>query len=345
MMELLIKRTEELGIRTMLHTAGRRLLRKPRGKVTGVVVVKDGQEFEIEAECVIIATGGFGGNKKLLKKYCPDYSEEVYTSNWPYHTGDGLLMAEEIGAAIAATVPIFHTGPVTGSGAWGGIASVVRDPLAIWLNKKGQRFIDEGGYTTWENGNAILMQPGKIAYVVFDEAIRQKLEGKERLIKHKMGVPADAPESGFDRNFKAQVDKGLAFSSSSYEELAGWIGAEPETLQATIAEYNEAADRGCDPVFAKEAANLLPMRTPPYYGIKCFVDCGETMGGIKVNEDLAAVDTQGEVIPGLYIASVLADGWSGQTYPAPELGGIALGFALNSGRIAGASAARFVLGK
>lgn len=343
MMETLIKRCEEAGIKIMLRTSGKKLLREAGGNISGVVAVKDGEEFEIDAKCIIIATGGFTGNRELLKKYCPDWSEEVYTSNWPHHTGDGLIMARDIGAAIADTVPIFHTGPVTGLGAWGGVAGIVRDPLTIWLNKNGQRFIDEGGYTNWENGNAILMQPEKTAYVVFDESIRQKIEEKERIMKSRINTPEEAPENGFRKNFKAQEDKDLAFSSVSLDNIALWIGAKPKILKETIEEYNAAADNGYDPVFAKETKNLIPLSSPPYYVIKCFVDCGETMGGIKVNENLAVLDTQGNIIPGLYAASVIADGWAGQTYPAPDLGGIALGFALHSGRIAGASAAKYIL--
>ncbi len=64
----------------------------------------------------------------------------------------------------------------------------------------------------------------------------------------------------------------------------------------------------------------------------------------KVDESMAVLDKRSDIIPGLYAAGVIADGHQGQTY-CYEIGGCAVGFAVNSGRIAGESAARFILRK
>jgi len=82
---------------------------------------------------------------------------------------------------------------------------------------------------------------------------------------------------------------------------------------------------------------LLPLRTAPYYGIKCNVDFLETIGGIKIDEHMEVIDTQGNPIPGLYAAGADTGGWEGDTY-CVKLAGTTFSFALNSGRIAGENA-------
>jgi len=78
--------------------------------------------------------------------------------------------------------------------------------------------------------------------------------------------------------------------------------------------------------------------------MRCFARVGETLGGVIVNEYMEILNTEGKVIPGAYVAGVLADGFQGQTY-CTELSGSAMSFAVNSGRIAGESAAKYALGK
>jgi fumarate reductase flavoprotein subunit len=130
--------------------------------------------------------------------------------------------------------------------------------------------------------------------------------------------------------------------ADSWEEIARWIGAKPEVLKAEIEEYNSCCEKGSDVIFAKDPKYLRPLRRPPYYAMRCYARVGETLGGIKVNEHMKILNSQDEVIPGAYVAGVLADGIQGQTY-CNDVGGSAMGFAVNSGRIAGEHAAKFVL--
>jgi len=348
LMKALVKKSKELGVKTMLHTSAKKLLRGARGNMTGVVAETKGEEFTIKANAVIIATGSFSGNREMLMQYCPDFTEDLYLLKWPFHagTGDGIIMAAEAGAAIATSIPIFHVGPVPQSGPWGNLVAVVRYPYTVWVNKRGERFIDEAGYGVWECGNAILSQPGKIMYTIFDDGIRQKMEEEKLFSEEGWAVSLDSEEEKVAKSegkFQQQVDRGKIKKFDTLKELAQWIGAKPPALQATVNEYNNACTQGRDPIFAKDRPYLMPLSKPPYYGIKCLVDSGETMGGIKVNEYLEVLDKKDKVIPGLYVSGVVADGWSGQTYPSDDLSGSAFAFSINSGRIAGESAARFML--
>ena len=142
----------------------------------------------------------------------------------------------------------------------------------------------------------------------------------------------------------AQAEKDLVKISDSWDEIADWIGADPKVLKATVDEYNAACDHGYDPIFAKDRKYLLPLRTPPYYVIRWHVHFPNTIGGIKVNEHMEVLDKQDTPIPGVYATGVDVGGWESETY-CIQLSGSAFGFAVNSGRIAGENAVKFIEGK
>jgi len=126
--------------------------------------------------------------------------------------------------------------------------------------------------------------------------------------------------------------------ADSLEEIAAWIGTDGSALRRSIDEYNDACDKGHDPIFTKDRRYLMPLRTPPYYAIKCGVDYLDTIGGIRINEQMEVLDKQGKPIPGLYAAGIDTGGWVGDTY-CIRTTGTTFAFAINSGRIAGENAA------
>ena len=97
-MKVLADECKRLGVEVLTRTPAKKLLTDKKGNVTGVLAERKGEEFTITTKSVIIATGGYGGNKELLKKYCPHYRDNMKCDGLP-HTGDGLIMAMEIGAA------------------------------------------------------------------------------------------------------------------------------------------------------------------------------------------------------------------------------------------------------
>jgi fumarate reductase flavoprotein subunit len=355
----LLKKAKDLGVNILLRTSGKKIIRGAKGNVTGVVAVKDREEFQIKTKSVIIATGGFGDNRELLKKYCPDYYDGMPIDYWPHHSahsGDGLLMAEEIGAAIADSVPNYHIGPYYPPCLypWQSLAAMAMNPCTIWVNKRGRRFIDEAGSLgTGVSGNAILLQPDKVMYTVFDDEIRKIVEeGRPGLTappqKHaKRGggtMISNGTHPGLKEELQKETRKGGVKISDSWDEIAKWIGADPKALKAEIDEYNSYCDKGHDDIFTKEKKYLQPLRKAPYYAMKCYARVGETLGGIKVNERMEVLDKKENTIPGVYAAGVIADGFEPEDYNR-EIPGCAMGFAVNSGRIAGESAARFISGK
>jgi fumarate reductase flavoprotein subunit len=352
----LIKSCQALGVTALLNTSGKRIVIGAKGNVTGVVAVtKDGEEFEIKTKSAIIATGGFGDNRELLKKHCPDYYDGMPLDPWPHHaahSGDGLLMAQEIGAAVSYDVPIYHLGAYYPEYPYPyqSMAAMIMNNYSVWVNKRGRRFTDETT-TTGMMANPIIMQPDKVIYSIFDDEMRRRVEeglddpGGRRHSKPGGGtVVTKKGFPGLKEELRKQAELGETKIADSWDEIARWMGAKPEVLKAEVDEYNSCCEKGRDAIFAKDPKFLRPLRRPPYYAMRCYDRVGETLGGIIVNERMAVLTPKDEPIPGAYVAGVLADGIQGQTY-CYDVGGSAMGFAVNSGRIAGENAARFALKK
>ena len=350
LIKVLSKNCEDKGVKLFLRTHVKKILRGAKGSITGVLAAnEEGDEFEIKARSVVIATGGFAGNKEMMRKYCPDYYDSMRLVG-AHHTGDGMLMAAEAGAAIAGSVPLLKGGPEPDMN-WanvGYLRGIVREPYVVWVNKRGKRFIDETeGFMSFESINAALLQPDKVTYTLFDDQIRHDMEEEGLIVdwprsKHEFIGKRGLPGLKEELQQKVNETKGnLLKISDSWDEIARWIGANPGTLKTTIDEYNSFCDRGHDEVFVKDRRYLLPLRRAPYYAVKCCTGFHDTLGGIKVNENMEVKDTEDNIIPGLYAAGVLTDGFVSDTY-CNALAGSAVGFAVNSGRIAGENAAAYV---
>jgi fumarate reductase flavoprotein subunit len=327
-MKVVAEKCEALGVRILLGVSGRKILRDDDGRVSGVLAEdKNGISCRIASRAVMIATGGFPGNIELMRKYCPDYHDGIQVGRWPNHTGDGLVMAEAVGAGISDTVFIFHLGPVLDTGYWARLSFLPYQPNLVWINKLGRRFADEAWPTHWETGNAVMSQPDRTVYIVWDEKKNREMN---------MGIPVFAGE------FEKAVSGGGAVVSDDWNGIAKFIGADPSVVNAAMAEYNQVCERKHDPVFSKNPRFLAPMAEAPFYAIRAITHCGETMGGIKVNERMEVLDEKHLPMEGLYAAGVITEGWSSQTY-CSDMFGSACSFALNSGRIAGESVAEYLL--
>lgn len=355
--KVLSSECERLGVEMFTGTPAKKILTKPDHSVKGVLAERKGAQFEITAKGVIIASGGFGGNKKLLKKYCPSYRDNMKCDGL-LHTGDGLLMAMEIGAATEGLGLLLLSGPQIPQAAAlklgttpensmiAPLMAVALEPDTLWLNKRGKRYVDESTtYHHFMSSNAVNMQPENLTFTILDsKMVEMKTRdglliglGREGHEEQRSGMP------GLERELHLQADKDWLKIADTWDEIADWIGADPQVLKASIDEYNEACDRGHDALFAKGRVHLIPLRDPPYYAIKGNSDFLDSIGGIKINEHMEVVDVNENPIPGLYASGVVAGGWQSDTY-CDILSGAASGFAYNSGRIAGENAIDYISG-
>jgi fumarate reductase flavoprotein subunit len=357
MTKFLAAEGEKLGVQLLTHTPAKKILTGEKGNITGVLAESKGEEFIITAKSVIIATGGYGGNKELLKKYCPHYRDNMDCGGLP-HTGDGLLMAWEIGAATEGLGLLLLGGPGPEPKApmmkigsppdimYSPLTGLILEPNTVWVNKKGERFADEAtGFNHFLSSYTVNRQPDNTSYTLLDSQLVQTMTDKGLIIGfHKYRLADQRSKMpGLARELKALAEKGWLKMSDSWDGIADYIGCDPGTLKTTIDEYNNACDQGRDPIFAKERVFLFPLRLPPYYAIKANSGILDTIGGIKINERMEILDKEDNPIPGLYAAGVVAGGWQGDAYCAVT-SGAASGFAVSSGRIAGENAAKFALG-
>ncbi len=343
-LKALLKSCEDMGVRLLLRTAAKKILTGETGEIAGVLASTQGEEFSISARSVVIGTGGYAGNKELLKKHCPYYTEDFWMAGLP-HMGDGLLMAMEIGAATEGLGVLLQSGPTLGTNTpkFPCLYSIHREPTRLWVNKKGERFIDESVDSRMA-GNAIVRQPDKICYCLFDDKTVQEAVGAEAAGDFSRYRGRGAQKTGLKRELELAAEKDMVKVSDSWGEIAKWIGAAPKVLKATIDEYNSFCDKGHDEIFAKERRHLQALRTSPYYAVRCYPRFSTTFGGIKINYRMEVLNHNDEPIPGLYAGGDTTGGWEYDTYNN-LLTGFASSFALNSGRIAGENAARYVLGK
>lgn len=334
-------RAKQMGVTFMKETPARKILvRKGKG-VSGVVARTGNKDLTITAKSVVIATGGYSGNKEWLKKYCPGYTENAHVHGVPL-MGDGIAMAREAGAASEGLGNLLSMGPFYTGSLQVGIVSV--EANTIWVNRRGERFADESTHIPSESANALDRQPDKISYTLFDETIKRSFIDDGLIRGHHRLYPPGTKMAEIDKHLKKDAQEGLVKVGDTWEAIARWIGADPEKLKHNIEVYNYSCDRGFDGLFYKDRRYLQPLRNPPYYALICHQAFHGTTGGIRINERMEVLDGENDRIPGLFASGNDTGGWSADTYNY-VLTGTAFAYAVNSGRIAGENAAEYALNR
>jgi fumarate reductase flavoprotein subunit len=336
--KVLVKECQDKSIQILSRTRARKLLMDEKGCVAGVSAESGDQTLKILSGSVVIASGGFGGNKDLLKRYVPTYSEAITLAGMPTQ-GDGLLMAAEAGADTQDEIVLEMEGPAF---PWTRELSlaVTAHHNTIWVNKNGRRFAEEV-FNPFECSNSVNRQPGKVSFTLMDEDIKNSIVREE--IDH-VGAPVKSEDSALDskldKMIRSHAEKDRIKIADNWDEIAKWAGIPPKALKATIKEYNSFCDRGHDEQFNKDPEYLLPLRSPPYYAIFCNPTILVTHGGIKIDLNMSVIDENAKPIAGLYAAGVDTGGADADTYNY-NLPGHSFGFALSTGRLAGKSAAQY----
>jgi 3-oxosteroid 1-dehydrogenase len=279
------------------------------GRVVGVQVDAGGGSRVVRAHRgVVIATGGFTHNSELLKKYLPDKTID-YTCDVESNEGDGLLMGIRAGAAVANTgdawwIPsYFYSDP----GAAEPQGSMTREdrclPHTMMVNNQGRRFVNEAQnyydiVAAFEPAGGPSNLP---AWMIFDAQATRK---------YSLLRAAPWPSDGSTPSW--------LLSGDTLGELAAQCAIPAAELEQTVAQFNEAAAQGIDPLFHRgesqwdlawgDAANepnpsLGPVAVAPFYALKLTSGAFSTKGGLKINDRGQVVaEPTGEPIPGLYAA-------------------------------------------
>jgi len=268
---------------------------------------------------VILATGGFGKNNDMLTQFnqnWPDLSN-VMSTNHPGATGEGILMAESIGANLVGMehLQLLPLGDPKSGSLSGNIEQGVEN--RIFVNKSGDRFVDEGARRDVMT-KALLDQEDTLLWVVLDAK----------------NYPEATTTNNFNETIEELIAQGRAFKGDTLEELAAQIGVDPEKLVAAVEGFNAAVRDGGPDEFGRTLFDT-PIDTAPFYAGPRVPTMHHTMGGVEINTMAQVLSAEGTVIPGLYAAGEVTGGIHG----ANRLGGNALADILVFGRIAGENAA------
>lgn len=262
------ERAAELGIEIRTGTKGTDLVFDENNNVVGVSVEHKHESYNIMAQSVIVATGGFSSSKELLAEYAPGY-EVLGTSNQLGTTGDFVNVFEENNFGmdrmdLIRVIPsvIMPSRDITNSGAG-----------SILVNANGERFVNErlGGL---EMGTAILDQ-GE-AWMIVDS---KKVED--------------------NANVRKQVKLNKWVQADTIEELAEKIGVNAENLVATIEKYNANAESKTEDEFGHTPERAY-LPEGPYYASKSESAINMTKGGVTCNENAQVLYEDGTVVNGLY---------------------------------------------
>jgi fumarate reductase flavoprotein subunit len=343
----LATRCREKNVKIMTATPVSRILSEG-GRIKGVLAGENGEETRVNAGAVVIASGGYANNKDWIKKYA---GFELDVNLMPVgnvdKTGDGIRMAYELGADSEGlgTLELYRVGPTGPEFAMKSTIEYAVVQPDLWVDNRGERYCDESvGFYETSAGNASARQADGSTYSIFDSTTVKRLTENGIDKSHGIDFPPGAKVEGLDKDLDRTIASGSTevFGADSVRELAEKIKINPEKLQATIDEYNESCRKGHDALFCKDPKYLRPIEGPQFYAVRAKTVFLGTLGGIKVNERTEVLDKKGGVIPGLYAVGFDAGGMYGDSYCIREASGLSAGFAINSGRMAGSNAVKYL---
>lgn len=353
---------KKYGVEIICSTRGRKLIQDDSGRVIGVRAEGPEGELTVYAEAVILCTGSISSNQDLIRRFygTGEYKDIRIMAQVPHNTGDGLIMAEEIGAAPGRIASLFIGPHNHFPGASELTGMLARRPHTMKVNMYGERFVDESLPTEEEFGWMLSLsvdnQPGKKCYVLLDQdLVDAVMAGEEymtpRLIPsiidyppfftgmHDDGTNAENWRSHVIEHIKHEEEKGRAKICNSINEVAAYIGCEADVLQKTVNDYNLACAKKYDIEFLKEPKYLIPVAKPPFYVLDGYSGIDTCLGGLKVDNHQRVLKMDGSIIPGLFAAGVICSGWCNGAYC---FFGSEMSFTIYSGRSAGQEATGFI---
>lgn len=289
------------------------------------------------AKATVLCTGGYGYSEELVSRY--NFQNFTTTSYW-FTTGDGMLMAEKAGGVLSNMdfLTAYAGGLKTPEGGLTRTMSIrVKDfPYLVFVNKDGERFVDELGKedgSSYDEITSWWTKGDNKVYIMVDQAMVDDLKAQ--------GKPIITGDKDWSK-FEDQLAKGnILFGGSTIEEVANKAGINAENLAKTIEKYNGYAEKGYDDEFGRTrlmkaftGGTYYIFETTPYIMI--------TEGGPLMNEKAQVINAEGEAIPGLYEAGEIVG--TANAFGRTTIGGTGNTGNLVWGKLAGENAAKYALG-
>lgn len=267
-------------------TEAREIVLDDQGAVKAIKIKdKDGKESTIDTKAIVIATGSYGANPEMIEKYRADL-KGFTTTNHSGAQGDGIRMAEEVGAELVKMDDItIHPTVAVDKGIM--ISEGVRGTGAIVVNHDGKRFVSESDPSNTIS-ESIFSQDEKSAFIVFDDGIRNNMGAIETYIK-----------------------QGIITEGETLEELGEKLGIKDlHAFKETVERYNGFVENGKDEDFDRPNIEAT-LKTGPFYGSKIAPAVHGTKGGIKITEKTEVVKNDESVIEGLFASGECTGGVRG----------------------------------
>jgi succinate dehydrogenase/fumarate reductase flavoprotein subunit len=303
--DLLVKRADELGVQVRYDTGATALVVDEAGTVTGITWRRFEQSGAIRAGAVVLAAGGFVMNKQMVAAHVPQLAEKPFVLGTTYDDGLGIRLGVSAGGATKHMDQAFITCPVY---------PPAKLLTGVIVNAQGERFVAEDSYHS-RTSAFVLEQPDSAAFLIVDAAHMERPE-----------FPLAPFIDGWE----------------TIAEMEQALGIPAGNLEATLRRYSEHAARGEDPDFHKAPEWLAPQLSGPWGAFDLSLGkamyAGFTIGGLRTSVDGQVLRADGTAIAGLYAAGACAANLAqdGKGYAS----GTQLGEASFFGRRAGRHAAR-----
>jgi len=304
------------------HAATSLIQDGPHGRVTGVECADNGETRRFRARRgVVLACGGYGQDPDLVLNYLKAYP--IYFYGNPFNTGDGVRMAQEVGADL------WHMNQMIGRAvAHFAVDEHTEHSFNISLNPPGYVITDRYGrrfanewlqavskphfYYELLTYDADRLEYTRIpSYWFFDE---RRMRART-LTSRSVGVVAMGLYDWSVDNEK-EVASGWIKRGSTIEAVAAAAGmTDPQAAAQTVAEYNRLCGSGQDPL-GRPADSMVPLDQPPYYCVPVYPGGANTNGGPRRDARGQILDPRRRPIPGLLGAGELG-GAIGLLYPSP----------------------------
>ncbi|MDO4467035.1 MAG: flavocytochrome c [Bacillota bacterium] len=301
----------ELGIEVMVETEAKEILMKD-GKAAGIKAEGASANYTINAKAVVLATGGFGANFDMLAEYDESLSGAV-TTNTPAATGDGIVMAEAVGADTV-DMEYIQLHPTVHQETSMLVSERLRSNGAILINKEGNRFTNDLA-TRDAVSQAELKQTDSFAFICYDSKYEE------------------------EKLYQKYVNLGLTVQGDTLEDLAKEMGLEGDAVNnfiKAVEAWNKVCAKEAEDQFGRNNG-LISMDEGPFFAIKIAPGVHHTMGGLKINTSTEVLSKDGKAIPGLFAAGEVTGGVHGGN----RIGGNAVADIVVYGRVAGKNAADY----
>lgn len=302
----------EKGVKIITETKATELITGENGDIVGVIAEGKDGIIKINAKKVILASGGFAKNEELLSRFIPEMAGTAELSAASVgSTGDGIIMAEDVGAALYEEPWVIGLGITT---VIPELKILDWDSSKILVNEKGERFFNEASH-----------------YAI----VTNKVSEQEKVW---MIIDSKEVNENVVELFKNALPNVEIAAGNTIEELAKEMGASADSLTNTITKFNKAYETGKDE-FGKAKEMIVPVIEGPYYALRFYPKTMGTFGGVKTDEYYRVLKEDGSVINNLYAGGECSNKIM---YNQVYMSGSAVQLALTSGRISGEHAAQSI---